>query len=200
MDNRDPHRSDFAFWKHLGISVQQGDLNHSGGHHGGEGFRSVFVRASDHRWRQRFTAAHETAHLLLEDLRATTPDWVSAEKEERLCDDFASELLIPRAELNQALTTDHKLTSKLLATLCRKFRVNLQPMLIALDQSGRFVDYTAFLAGRRGHPSRPQEIDYRVEAQPFRSLIFLPKNQRLRSLGFTDAVDWAAMRDAGQQC
>ncbi len=196
----DPGQPDREFWKHLGVSVQTSDLKHSGAHHGGKGNRLVFVRASEHRLRQRFTAAHEIGHFLLEDLRAVGADWVDAAAEERLCDDFASELLIPRAALYDALASDRRLSSRLLTSLCRRFRVNLQPMLIALCQTGLFAGYTVLLAGRRGHPSRPQEIDYRVEAQPFRGSIFLPRNQRLRSLGLGDVVDWAAPLDAGQHC
>jgi hypothetical protein len=195
----DPRQFDREFWQHLGVSVVDNELSHSGGHHEGNGTRLIFVRASEHRWRKRFTAAHEIAHFLLDDLRDTCAHLLDADKEERLCDDFASELLIPRSDLHRALTDERKLSPELVAALCRRFRVNLQPMLIALAGTGRFDQFNALLARRRGHPSRPDEIDYRVEKRPFRGLIFLPKDQRLRSLGLGDVVDWAATQDAGQR-
>jgi hypothetical protein len=195
----DRRQIDREFWKQLGVSLIESDSSHSGGHHESNGGRLIFVRASEHRWRKRFTVAHEIAHLLLDEARSARTDLLDSEKEERLCDHFANELLIPRPELNQVLSDTANLTLELLNTLCRQFRVNLQPMLIALAQTGRFGHFTALLTRRRGHPRRPGEIDYRVEKCPFRGLIFLPKDRRLRSLGLGETVDWASSKDAGQR-
>lgn len=86
--------------RHLGVEavhrrrmVEDGRLEQAAG-------RSViFVREGVSPARQRFTIAHELAHLLLADSeaefiarRALEGDW----REERFCDQFAAALLMPR--------------------------------------------------------------------------------------------------------
>jgi hypothetical protein len=57
----------------------------------------ILVNSNDVAERQRFTLAHELAHVLFGD--ATHADAVDGERTSRevLCDEFASNLLIPRA-------------------------------------------------------------------------------------------------------
>lgn len=177
------------FWKVLGVTLVEKDSAHSGGHLHSSLGRFIFVKKSEHTLRKRFTAAHEAGHLLLSRLSVTNPDFLSAKSEEKICNEFASELLIPRPLLRETLEKCQKLTSQLIIELCRNFRVNLQPMLIAIDQIGKFTDKIVVIAKKRGHPQRPEEIDYRIIATPIRGLTFLPTFQRLQSLGLGDLVE-----------
>ena len=60
----------------------------------------ILVNSNDVAERQRFTLAHELAHVLFGD--ATHVDAVDGERtsQEVLCDEFARNLLIPRAAVS----------------------------------------------------------------------------------------------------
>ncbi len=185
------------FWRNLGVHVVQATMRHSGGHCEEENKRYIFVNRVEHRWRQRFTAAHELGHLLLAS--ACEELAMPSREEEILCEEFASELLIPSAELLEALGDAARPTPELLYRLCRQFRVNLQPMLIALEKTGCFKHVLAMLSQRRGHPQRLHEVDYRVDRCVGHRIVFLPRHKRLRSLGLPEVADWASSHPAGHQ-
>ena len=71
------------------------------------GKRYICVNAADREERQRFTICHEIAHVVLglESDHATQPWSGKRPREERLCDSFAAELLMPD-ELFRPLAED----------------------------------------------------------------------------------------------
>lgn len=181
-----PHVS---FWRRLNVKLIEQESSHSGGHLETDTLRMVFVRASENKFRKKFTAAHEAAHLLLDHFIAKHPRLLSRNDEESMCDEFASALLIPSSKLDEILKDSTKLTLELVHNASRVLQVNLQPILIAIAQKNRFPDDIAFLAKKVGHPSRPGEIDYRIRRTPHRGIVFLPSNKRLRSLGLGEIGD-----------
>jgi hypothetical protein len=140
--------------------------------------------------RQRFTVAHEAAHLLL---AARPPGELRRDQEERLCDEFASEYLIGRAALARVLERDGtpRAPGDLLR-LCGFFNVNVKPMLSALRHALADVPLLLIASRWRGHPDREWELDMRVDASAGHRRLFVPTDQRLRSLGLDALADWSA--------
>lgn len=190
-------KSDREIWKELSVSVREKPMRGSGGHHESNGLRSIFVSKYDHRFRKRFTVAHEIAHLLL----CSVPSQVLEGKFriELLCDRFASEFLIPQDLLLKA-TAKYPQSSfgvKVLLQLCSDFSVNIQPMAIALSNHKCFGDFLLVLASRRGHPDRPEEIAYRIDVAIPKEPFFLPKDQRLESIGLVSLDKWLSLVSVG---
>ena len=190
-NRRLPHKS---FWKKLDVKLIERESSHSGGHLETDSARIIFIRASENGFRKRFTAAHEAAHLFLDHFIARHPNALSRVEEESVCDEFASSLLIPSRKLDGLLDEYDQLTLEVIHSISRAFRVNLLPAVIAISQTDRFSQDISFLAKRVGHPSRPNEIDYRIKCAPHRSIFFLPTNKRIKSLGLGDVCE--ALSDA----
>jgi hypothetical protein len=153
----------------------------------------VYVAAEEPAPRQRFTAAHEAAHLLL---AARTAGELPRCQEERLCDDFASEYLIGRVPLFHALGEfglPH--TPDDLLRLCGHFNVNVQPMLIALRAPLAEVPLLIIASRWREHPNPNPDSDWapdmRVDGAVGHRRLFAPTDKRLRSLGLYDLAAWA---------
>ena len=184
-------------WRPLGVEVVQARLAASGTCVERDGRRRLYVAAGEPAPRQRFTAAHEAAHLLL---AARMPRELSRRQEERLCDEFASEYLIGRAPLVRALVElglPH--TPDDVLRLCGRFNVNVQPMLLAL-RGPLAEEPLLIIASRwRGHPGREWEFDMRVDAAVGPRRLFVPTDQRLRSLGLDELADWS-VRAALHSC
>ncbi len=93
-----------------------------------------------HQW--RFSIAHEIGHTLFYSFDKPTPErkvntGVSFEDEERLCDRFASELLMPGDWVTQEFSkrcsdSSHKKRMEAYVDLCKLFDVSLQSMAIKL--------------------------------------------------------------------
>lgn len=176
-------------WRAVGVHVQRANLGASGGCIEREGRRVAFVAANEPLARQRFTAAHEVGHLLLGKAGSAE---LSRDAEERLCDAFASEYLIGMRRLATVLDEQGvPSTPQALLRLCGRFRVNVQPMLNALRVPLADQGLLLIAARRRGHPMRPWEIDFRVDGTAGHDRIFVPRHQRLRSMGFHQLADWA---------
>lgn len=80
----------------LGASVEQsGRLIESGRVRRSHKGLVVTLRDSDSMVRRKFTAAHELGHVLCADFK-----WRVPEDEERWCDEFAGELLLPKRWLS----------------------------------------------------------------------------------------------------
>lgn len=191
VGRRLPHAS---FWRKLDVKLVEQESSHSGGHLETDSLRMIFVRTSENKFRKKFTAAHEAAHLFLDQFLAQHPESLSKSDEESLCDEFASALLIPPAKLEDIMKGYNDLTLELVHSASRALQVNLQPVLIAIAQKDRFPHDVAFLAKRAGHPIRPREVEYRISRTPHRGVVFLPPNKRLKSLGLGEIGD--ALHDA----
>jgi hypothetical protein len=182
-------------WKQAGVRLSFGELETSGAC-AWVGVRPTILlrrHESETSRRHRFTAAHEIGHLLLartDVARRFTLDWYA---EERLCNLFATSLLIPPEELEEALgNAGANLSPWDVVQVANMLRVNLQPAVVSLGrwQSDREVVY--LLARLRGHPNRPDAVDYRIETAAGDRRVFLPRHQRLRSLGLAELSEWAS--------
>lgn len=178
-------------WAGLGLEIRSVKMRARGLFSGREGSRVIFVNADDPYEIQRFTVAHEVAHLLLanEQLRRMP---FSPREEESLCERFAGQLLIDREVLGGALREvagpPHP---EELLRLCGRLRVNVRPLQIAAGEALADTPYCVLLARHRGHWRRPQEIAFRVEAITGARHTYLPRHQRLASVGLTQLA-WAA--------
>lgn len=187
-------------WKLLGIEVKTTDMPSSGAAYFNGAQRLVLVSKTDPPLRQRFTVAHEIGHLLLRPPAGASGVKMQREHEEALCDEFASRLLIPAAELRNCLgKVRHEPQLMDLLALCKDFSVGLHPMLIALRQHLRSKGPLFIAASHRGHPSRPDVRDYRVDAAAYPVPFYVAKHQRLRSLGLGDIATWAHDASEGSE-
>jgi hypothetical protein len=170
-------------WASLGISVSARPMRARGSCSTGSGSRAVFVNAHDPRALQRFTIAHELAHLLLRTPEEQAKP-ISPRHEEVLCERFAGRLLIDDAVLVERLSALRQAPGpEDVLRLCGEFEVNIRPMLIAIGRHLADSDHLLLLSRRRGHPRRPEEIAFRVESFAGARHAFLPRHQRLFTLG-----------------
>src|SRR6266571_3019866 len=92
-------RLSHAQWARLGITVQAKSMMSAGAGIDLGSTCVVYVRESDAAVRQRFTVAHEIGHFLLRGVHVRQQISLERRYEERLCDEFASAVLIPRGRL-----------------------------------------------------------------------------------------------------
>lgn len=162
----------------------------------------VLVRSDNNQKRQKFTAAHEIGHLLLGRVRDAGRIALNWEHEEQLCDEFAASLLLPpRKEVAQFLDERGGIQSPdVVLAMAHHFGVNLHPCIIALNRSWADQSRLLMVAELRGHPMRPGEVDYRLAASAGRPYQYIPRDQRLRSIGLESLADWISARPAGDGC
>lgn len=178
-------------WLRLGIRVEPKRMFSAGACLDMGSYRVVYIRADDDYRRQRFTVAHEAAHLLLTGVHSAGRLTLSRSAEERLCDAFAAALLVPAARLASALSSLSWEDPDDVLSLCRKFGVGIHPMIISLAQRWSRSGLMLLVAHRVGHPLRPQEVAARVLAHAGLEPVFIPRDQRLRSLNLIGLASWA---------
>lgn len=168
-------------WAAHGLRVVSRPLERSGSCFVSEQGYSILVNSKEDKLRQRFTAAHEVAHLLLVLAKVAIPD----HEREELCNMFAHHVLVPREELSAYMASirSNDLEPDDLLRLCGVFNVNMRPMALAMAEQWRLEDRILLLADWRGHPSRPREEDLRVFAAGAPHRYYIPVNQRIASLG-----------------
>ncbi len=187
----DPDRARHREWSRLGIQVKPKQMSSAGAGIDMGSHRVIYVRADDKFPRQRFTVAHEVAHLLLTGVHAAGRVILSRTAEERLCDDFAAALLIPQAQLTAAMPDMTWENPDELLSLCRSFGVGIHAMVIALARLWPHPDRVLLVSQKMGHPRRPTEVAVRVLANAAATPIFIPRDQRLISLGLLTLAGWA---------
>lgn len=183
-------------WRRLGVHVRRERMHAAGRSFelGNDRFVIVADTGSPPSERDRFTVAHELGHLLLDPVLRERDVRVPHDQRERLCDAFASRLLLPDEHVEQALAAfSRPIGVAALNRLAGDLRVNYWPLMLALARQWPDDGTVAVYATRRGHPRRPSVVDLRVETQAGGPL-FLARHRRLRSLGLTSLADWA---DAG---
>lgn len=146
---------------------------------------TVLVDASEHPRQQRFTVAHELAHLLLADVDRKQLG-LRHDDEERICDEFALRLLVPPGDLRDRLDGQRVKLGDVLA-LSRRYDVGLSTMLRVLAPTLADTRQLVLVASRRGHPQRPGEIELRAHAVRCGD-VFIPGHVRLATLGLEDVV------------
>lgn len=174
-------------WAPLGVQVKPVSMAGHGSCSPMGRTRTIYVNRKDHHELQRFTVAHELGHLLLMD--AESRRRLHPKAQEKLCDSFASALLIPRNRLSAALQETGLPPSPAdLIRLCGRFRVNVRPMFFAIGEL--LEDGSDFLvfARYRGHRLRPEELAFHVEATTGARHAYFPPEQRLASLGLSNLV------------
>jgi hypothetical protein len=178
-------------WAPLGVEVKQVAMRGRGICSTASESRVIYVNREDPYALQRFTVAHELAHLLLAkpgDRSKSLAPW----EEEALCEQFASKLLIERDALDRELAAlAHPLGPEDLLRLCGRFRVNVRPMIIAVGEFLAGTPNCLLLARRRGHWRRPDELGFRVNGLAGSRHIFFPPDQRLASLGLRELAHQA---------
>jgi hypothetical protein len=170
-------------WRSLGLRVVRREL---GGIRGllRETNRGpvVAVNVADHARTQRFTVAHELAHLLLANIDREAIG-LSGAREEKLCEEFASHLLVPRDDLDRQLADFEDDPAELLS-LSTYYDVSISALLAAASEHLAAREVVAFAASRRGHRKRPRAVAFRahrIRCGPY----LMPEEVRLSSLGLT---------------
>jgi Zn-dependent peptidase ImmA (M78 family) len=112
-------------------------LNHP---HAGD---CILINYSEDIYRQRFTAAHETAHALFDrEEEIVVSFWNAGELQEVRANNFASHFLMPPDFLSQIPDSKSWDSAKLLMW-ADNLRVNQEPLIIALSNSGLIDRSTA---------------------------------------------------------
>jgi len=184
-------------WLGLGIEVKPVKMKARGLCSGRDGSRTVFVNLDDPYEIQRFTIAHEVAHLLLanEQLRRMP---FSPQAEESLCERFASRLLIDRCKLDEVVRQEEGPPHpEELLRLCGRLRINVRPLQIAMGEVLADTPYCVLLARYRGHWRRCHEIAFRTESITGARHTYLPRHQRLVSIGLAQLAQEAEEADHG---
>lgn len=105
----------------------------------------IFVNGSDSNTGKLFTLAHELGHLALGNSGVSSPafDFRGAADEERWCNSFAAEFLVPEALFNQQRTGEP--VSEQLSALAKYFGVSTQVILGRFREVG-VIDWNTYLA------------------------------------------------------
>jgi hypothetical protein len=170
-------------WRAIGLRVARRDLGSVNGllRQTSDG-PVVAVNAREHPRIQRYTVAHELGHMLIGDLDRRRLALTERE-EERLCESFASNLLIPREDLDRALAEFEDDPAELLA-LVRRYDVSLSALLNAAGDRLATTDVVAFAVSNRGHRKRPAEVAWRVHGVRCGPYL-MPDEVRLSSIGLS---------------
>lgn len=100
--------------------------------------------------RKRFTALHELGHLLLD-----IPDEVSSRDVERICNAFASELLLPVSVLKSKLgDARHDISLSELTDIQRQFGISIDDIMMSLRSNNIISDnrYSGYQAKKNRLP------------------------------------------------
>lgn len=156
----------------VGLPLGDGEDVLSGMSVSNEALRAAVINTSMWPTRQRFTLAHELAHILLDD---TADDYHLDTSSVMFGDDpaevranaFAAELLAPRAALESWASAAESVTESVFAHLLFTFRVSMPVLAIRLHKLGLIDDTTrdnyrrmspATLAYRYNHASTYHEM------------------------------------------
>ena len=111
---------------------------------------------SDNVERRRFTIAHELGHLLL-----NIPQ-TQIENEERLCDAFASELILPGNKLKQMLGENrHNISLQELKQIQSLFGISVDAIMYAAKSHNIITEnrFKTYFMIKRGNESLAKDID-----------------------------------------
>lgn len=103
----------------------------------GKDFIVVLNKKQDHVERRRFTALHELGHLLFD--KRFSRDLTLREKE-KLCDVFASEMLLPSRVLRSIFTPDEKISTSEVRQLQIVYGISFDAIMHKLHELGIIND------------------------------------------------------------
>jgi Zn-dependent peptidase ImmA (M78 family) len=185
----------------LALEVKSLDVGHSGMAVLGASRTHVFLNSSDGSTRRRYTLAHELCHALLAsvDRQRLGLDHMA---EERICDAFARDVLMPTPELRRYFATEGFPQSiDDLRHFCRAFKVGLTAAVKALASHHDAAWPIALIAARRRRQSdHSPQIALRVEAASTPGPVLAPYGKRLQSLGLVETLRWCRdVREPGAE-
>lgn len=172
----------------LGATVRYASLRHDGrvNHATGE----IVVSGSRTNGRTRFTIAHELGHLVwrqvvdglrqLEGWGRLLAQWQRTAFRERLCDQFAAELLMPASDLKRAAREESKQGMDLAKYLAHRFGTSITASVIRMIALGE--PYIAVWWRYRDLPHKPKQL--RVvwsRKPPGASAMFIPIHKSISS-------------------
>lgn len=97
----------------------------------------LLINYGEDIYRQRFTAAHEAAHAILDEDQSVVVSYSGVhDLREVRANTFASAYLLPPECLN-LLPSDVQWTPETVREWAIRFKVNVEPMLIALEKAGK---------------------------------------------------------------
>lgn len=167
-----------------------------------DGFQ-IFLPAKEPYYRRRFTCAHELGHILFYRRidgkiaeKDPNPYWArgipipsSRAKEESLCNNFASELLLPRSLFQQAFIDIPNLTFESLENLAKTFGVGLQTVIIRIQEL-HLLDHSNILLlvfATRFNPKTEVKTKLRVITSAFPTdKVYVPINIGCEQLGLRE--------------
>lgn len=103
----------------------------------GKEYIIVLNKHQEHVERRRFTGMHELGHLLFNDRFA--PELTQHEKE-RLCDAFASEMLLPTVALRQMFSCGEKISASELRQIQLIYGISIDAIMHKLNEIGIISD------------------------------------------------------------
>lgn len=118
----------------------------------GKNYIVVLNKKQEHVERRRFTALHELGHLLYNS--RFSPDLTQREKE-RLCDSFASEMLLPSVALCQMFSPGEKISASELRQLQMIYGISIDAIMHKLHEIGIIGDskYKTYCIRKNQNPS-----------------------------------------------
>jgi hypothetical protein len=162
---------------HYGAIIQYTELLADGSLTPNDGRYIMRVNHTSHPYRRRFTIAHELGHILLAELdqqsrsRFCSINPFTGNQEERFCDSFAANLLIPGNAIREL--TDWRLMSiKKMVRKAHECEVSLSPLVWRILEEATY-EGGALWFRMMGKPADPQDIKLRLDWGVF------PKSQRL---------------------
>ena len=115
-----------------------------------EQFPIIYLNNSMSFTRQTFTLFHELYHLIhetggIDRIQDDLDDSLSKDQQhiERMCNHFAASFLLPKNELNQAVTDDQLITYEYVSMLADKFCVSKETLILRLIELGK-IDWTFY--------------------------------------------------------
>lgn len=116
--------------------------------------------------RDRFTLAHEIGHIRLSSLFKESIASVPAKVQERLCDEFAAELLLPTEHVRQFLVASRRRSESRIprATWIRQLAALSQTSIEASARAVSRGDSSVLVAGLHTGPGQPDSPQARLEA------------------------------------
>jgi hypothetical protein len=183
-------------WAPVGLTIEVRPLATSG--LCVRGTRRIVIRRGDPSVRQRYTVAHELAHLLLACADGGYGLNLSWQREESMCERFASRVLIPRNDLTRYVSNNAAEASVAwLRETARHFRASWSATVIALGEAGISGDAAFVLARHAGHPKRPHQMGLRIAHAATPPWLWLPCHQRIQSLGWRSVAAWEGGQSPG---
>lgn len=190
-----------------GMAYKELDLDHgqAGRTFTKNGTTHVIVNKNDDPYRRRFTALHELAHHVLE-LPSKHGEHVPANEleryagrpmEERACDAFASECLVP-SHLIRPLVSEHPFSVDLLFELSEKFEASKQCIASSYVRNSRELVAYVYGEGGKVHHVIPSAalraayvfIDYGLLPSTSAAALAI-SSQVTRNTAEMDASDWS---------